>query len=208
MTTIQSPANENLDPTATGEESTHNTINDEAKAAVDAMGLSPQDAEIQQLKEEIVRLKDQWVRSVAETDNIRKRTQKEKEETAKFAINAFAADMVTVLETLKRASESIPMTAREENELLKTIGQGVDLTLQELLAIFQRYQINRINPQDQKFDHNFHQAVAQVERDDVPAGTVVQVIQAGYLIHDRLLRPAMVVVSKAVDPAKKVDTTA
>ena len=164
--------------------------------------------EIAQLKEEIAKLKDQWVRAVAEMDNIRKRTQREKEETAKYAINAFAEDMVTVLETLKRASESIPDAARAENDLLKTIGEGVDLTLQELLTIFQRYKINRIDPLNQKFDHNFHQAVAQVERDDVAPGTIVQVVQAGYSIHDRLLRPAMVVVSKSAEETKKVDTTA
>jgi molecular chaperone GrpE len=208
MTTTQNPANENVASASTAEESTQNPIGADIQAAVEGIAMAQQEAEILQLKEEIAKLKDQWVRSVAEADNIRKRAIKEKEETAKYAINAFASDMVTVLETLKRASESIPAAARAENELLKTIGQGVDLTLQELLSIFQRYQINRIDPIDQKFDHNFHQAVAQVERDDVPAGTVVQVVQAGYVIHDRLLRPAMVVVSKAVEPSKRVDTTA
>ena len=116
--------------------------------------------------------------------------------------------MVTVLENLKRASESIPESARGENDLLKTIGDGVDLTLQELLNIFQKYNINRIDPQGQKFDHNLHQAVVQVERDDLPPGTVVHVVQAGYVIHDRLLRPAMVAVSKQGETPKKVDTSA
>jgi molecular chaperone GrpE len=208
MTTPQNPANENIASASTGEDSTQNPMGADIQAAVEGIAMAQKEAEILQLQEEIAKLKDQWVRSVAEADNIRKRSLKEKEETAKYAINAFASDMVTVLETLKRASESIPAAARAENELLKTIGQGVDLTLQELLTIFQRYQINRIDPIDQKFDHNFHQAVAQVERDDVPAGTVVQVVQAGYVIHDRLLRPAMVVVSKAVEPPKRVDTTA
>ena len=195
MTNTQNPANENLAPSPEIEENA-------------ALPQENEQSEIEKLKEEIVRLKDQWVRAAAEADNIRKRSQKEKEDTAKYAINAFAADMVTVLETLKRASESIPAAARAESELLGTIGQGVDLTLQELLSIFQRYKINRIDPLNQKFDHNFHQAVAQTERNDVAPGTVVQVIQAGYMIHDRLLRPAMVVVSKEGEGAKKVDTVA
>ena len=118
--------------------------------------------------------------------------------------------MVSVLENLRRASESIPPDARDSNPVFKTLGEGVDLTLQELLNIFVKYGIRRIDPQGEKFDHNFHQAVTQVERDDVPPGTVVQVVQAGYLIHDRLLRPAMVAVSKQPggEPPKQVDTTA
>ena len=196
MTTIQNPANENHATSEGVQDNPVNSTDSEDNASTGMGAVKQQESEISQLKEEVAKLKDQWVRAVAETDNIRKRTQKEKEEASKYAINTFAADMVTILETLKRASESIPS------------GEGVDLTLQELLNIFQRYQITRVDPKDKKFDHNFHQAVAQVERDDVPAGTVIQVIQAGYMIHDRLLRPAMVVVSKAVDPANKVDTTA
>ncbi len=195
MTTQQTPANEN-------------TAQKEAVATPELSPLEAQAQEITQLKEEVARLKDQWVRAAAETENVRKRSQKEKEETSRYAINAFAADMVSVLENLKRASESVPPAQREQHELLNIIGQGVDMTLQELLGIFQRYNITRLDPKDQKFDHNFHQAVAQVERDDIPAGTVVQVVQAGYLIYDRLLQPAMVVVSKAPEAAKKVDTTA
>jgi len=210
MSTTQNPANENL---AAGAQAA--PMKEEASLSTEAMAAAEniaqgakQDNELQTLRDEVARLKDQWIRAVAETDNIRKRSAKEKEDTAKYAITGFAADIVTVLETLKRASDSIPAEARACGDLLKTIGEGVDLTLQELLAIFQRHSISRIDPIDQKFDHNFHQAVAQLERDDVPAGTVVQVVQAGYVIHDRLLRPAMVVVSKALEPAKKVDTTA
>lgn len=160
------------------------------------------------LEEENTKLRDQLLRAVAETENVRKRAQRDQEETSKYAITGFARDMVSVLENLKRATESISPEARKDNELLKTLGEGVDLTLSELLNIFERYGIQRIDPMDQKFNHNFHQAVAQIERDDVPAGTVVQVVQAGYVIADRLLRPAMVAVSKAAGEAKKVDTSA
>ena len=166
------------------------------------------EAKYKKLEEETAKLRDQWVRAVAETDNVRKRAQRDQEETSRYAITAFARDMVSVLENLKRASESVPAEQRKGNDLLKTIGEGVDLTLQELLGIFEKFGIKRLDPMGEKFDHNFHQAVVQVERNDVAPGTVIQVVQAGYVIADRLLRPAMVAVSKQGEPEKKVDTTA
>jgi molecular chaperone GrpE len=160
------------------------------------------------LEAEVAKYKDQWIRAAAETENVRKRGERDREEISKYAVSGFARDMVSVLENLKRAVESIPEEARKEGGLLSTMAEGVDLTLQELLGIFDKYQIKRIDPMGQKFDHNLHQAVVQVERDDVPPGTVIQVVQAGYTIHDRLLRPAMVAVSKQGETPKQVDTTA
>ncbi len=169
---------------------------------------TPDHAKPDALAEQLLAMKDQWLRAVAETENVRKRAERDREETSKYAITAFARDMVSVLENLKRASESIPPEMRAADEKLKTLGEGVDLTLQELLSIFDRYHIKRIDPMGEKFDHNFHQAVVQVERPDLAAGTVIQVVQAGYVIHDRLLRPAMVAVSKQGENAKQVDTSA
>ncbi|MEQ1706011.1 MAG: nucleotide exchange factor GrpE [Rickettsiales bacterium] len=167
------------------------------------------DARIAQLEEECAKLRDSWVRAVAETDNVRKRLQRDLEESGKYAITGFAGDMVSVLENLQRAIENVPADEAGKNPALKTFGEGINLTLQELLRIFQKYGIVRLNPMGQKFDHNFHQAVVQIEKNDVEAGTIVQVIQAGYMISDRLLRPAMVAVSKTSEsPAKKLDTTA
>lgn len=168
------------------------------------------DAKIAQLEEECAKLRDSWVRAVAETDNVRKRSQRDLEENSKYAISGFAGDMVSVLENLKRAAETIGSGNKaEEGKLLEKMGEGIDLTIQELLGIFKKYNIARIDPLGQKFDHNFHQAVAQVEDDSAEPGTVLQVIQAGYVIADRLLRPAMVVVAKSSgDTAKKLDTTA
>jgi len=163
---------------------------------------------IGQLEEENAQLRDQWMRAVAETDNVRKRSLRDQEDAIRYGISGFARDMAGVLENLKRASESIPKDAREGDERLKTLGEGVDLTLQELLGIFGKYGIRRLDPLNQKFDHNLHQAVAQVERNDAPPGTVVQVVQAGYVMHDRLLQPAMVVVAKAGDVPQPVDTSA
>ena len=167
------------------------------------------DARIIQLEEECAKLRDSWVRAVAETDNVRKRSQRDLEENSKYAVTGFAGDMVSVLENLQRAVETIPATESSENSVLKTFAEGINLTLQELLGIFQKYKITRISPAGQKFDHKFHQAVVQVERNDVEAGTIVQVIQAGYMIADRLLRPAMVAVSKTSEAdTKKLDTIA
>lgn len=213
MAMSHNPAQDNA-PEAGGDPSTEVAQPLDKQADVQAE-LSPEAAHIAQLQDEVARLteetnrlRDQWVRAVAETDNIRKRSQRELEETSRYAISGFARDMVSVLENLMRASDSIPAGLRTSNDLLKTLAEGVELTLQELLATFKKFGINRIDPQGQKFDHNLHQAVVQVERGDVPPGTVVQVVQAGYIIHDRLLRPAMVAVSKACETPPKVDTTA
>jgi molecular chaperone GrpE len=158
--------------------------------------------------EQLAQMKDQWIRAVAETENVRKRTERDRDEMSKYAVTSFARDMVSVLENLKRASESIPAEVRAQDEKLKTLAEGVDLTLQEMLSIFDRYHIKRIDPMGEKFDHHYHQAVVQIESPNVSPGTVVQVVQAGYVIHDRLLRPAMVAVSKQAEAAKHVDTTA
>lgn len=168
---------------------------------------------IQALEEEAAALRDQRIRALAEADNARKRGQREAEEAAKYGITGFARDLVNVLENLKRAAETGEAHKDQgSEELLKSLNEGVALTLKELLSVFDKYHIRCIDPAGQKFDHNFHQAVVQVERDDVPPGTVVQVVQAGYVIHDRLLRPAMVAVSKSSDKKdsapKTVDTVA
>jgi molecular chaperone GrpE len=166
-------------------------------------------AKIEALQTENAALKDKVLRAVAETDNVRKRAQRDQEETARYANSGFARDLVNVAENLKRALENLTPEKRAQNELLHSLGTGVEMTLSELLSIFERNGIRRIDPMGEKFDHNFHQAVAQLDVPDTEAGTVVQVLQAGYAMHDRLLRPAMVGVAKAGGAEqKKVDTTA
>ena len=132
---------------------------------------------------------------MAETENVRTRARRDIDDTAKYAVTKFAREMVGIVENLQRASTSITPEARAGNPVLKQVGEGIDMTMQELLGIFERNGIKRINPAGEKFDHNFHQAVAQVERSDIPAGTVADVLQAGYMLHDRLLKPAMVTVA-------------
>jgi molecular chaperone GrpE len=146
---------------------------------------------------EIAELKDRLLRAVAETENIRKRSQRELQEANKYAVTGFARDLISVVENLNRAASSIPVEAQEASSELKNIAQGVDMTLRETYSVFERHHIKRIDPKGDMFDPNLHQAVVQIESDDAPAGTILQVMQAGYTIHDRLLQPAMVGVAKA-----------
>lgn len=158
---------------------------------------APDAALVQALEGEVAKFKDLWMRAAAETDNVRKRATKDLDEANKYATTSFARDMVSVLENLQRAMAAATPEARAANETLKTLAEGVELTAKELLGTFEKYGIHRFDPTGQKFDHNLHQAVAQIESTH-PIGNVVQVLQAGYTIHDRLLRPAMVSVSKGM----------
>ncbi len=142
-------------------------------------------------------LKERLLRALADMENLRRRAQREREEAAKYAMTNFARDLLTVADNLRRALESIPNDARAENEGLQSLGDGVEMTERELLNLFERYDIRRVEPTGEKFDPNYHQAMFEVPETGEPAGTVVRVMQAGYVIGDRLLRPAMVGVAKS-----------
>ena len=158
--------------------------------------------------EEMAALKDQLMRSVAETENLRKRTERELADARKYAVTGFARDMVNVVENLQLALQNIPAEDRKNNDKIDNLAQGVEMTYNELLRVFEGNGIVRIDPKGEPFNHNHHQAVAQVEDPDATPGTVTQVLQAGYIIHDRLLRPAMVTVAKGGDKAESVNTEA
>lgn len=180
----------------------------EAQAAPQGPGG---DSRVAELESEVAKLKDQVLRALAEAENTRRRAQREIEDNNKYAVSNFGRDMLPVADNLRRALDGIPADVRAADEKLNQFAAGIELVERELLSTFERYQIKRVDPLGQPFDHNLHQAVAQVESADKPAGTVVQVLQSGFTIHGRLLRPAMVVVSKgggAANPAAKVDTTA
>lgn len=187
---------------------------DMEKALEEAVTQQPAEPELDALasaQQELLQMKDQWLRAVADAENTRKRSERETQEARKYAVGEFARDMIVVAENLKRAVESIPANVSETDAtpLLKTIYSGVEMTLKELLGNFERHGLKRIDPKGQSFDHNFHQAVAQVEDASVKPGEIVQVIQAGYTLHDRLLCPAMVAVAKPpADHPQHVDTSA
>lgn len=165
-----------------------------AEAAPEAMARALQ-ALLDQKESELAAMKDQALRALAETENTRRRSERELADMNKYAVTNFAKDLVNVLENLQRATDAIPAELRNNQPAVNSLATGVEMTLKELLTVFERYGIVRIDPMGQKFDHNYHQAVAQIDAPDAEPGSVVQVLQAGYSIHDRLLRPAMVAVA-------------
>ncbi len=160
---------------------------------------------------EIVELKDRLLRAMAETENVRRRAERDRAETAKYGIASFARDLLSVADNLRRAISMVPEDGRDGDETLASLVEGVELTERELLGVLERYGIRPIDPMGEKFDHNWHQAVMQLDAPSSPAGTVVQVMQIGYAIQDRLLRPAMVAVAKGEEKGdeegQSVDTT-
>ena len=148
------------------------------------------------LQAEAADLKDKWLRAHAEIENIRKRAEREKEETAKYAITRLARDIVNVGDNFQRAIDAVPAGAAEQDPALKSFLEGVTLTERELLNVLERHGIRRRQPMNEPFNPHLHQAVMEIQRSDVPAGTIVQVFQAGFMIEDRVLRPAMVAVAK------------
>ena len=149
------------------------------------------------LEDEIADLNDQLLRALAEAENVRRRARKEKEDTGRFAISDFARDMLGIADNLHRAIETIPDAVLSEDHELNGFYQGVQLVERDVLQAFERHGIVQISPLGEKFDHNFHQAMFEIEDHDAEPGTVVQLMAPGYVIHGRLLRPAMVGLAKA-----------
>lgn len=167
------------------------------------------DERVAKLEAEVTSLKDQLLRAMAETENTRRRAQRDREDASKYAVSSFAKDLVSVADNLRRALEAVPPEGREKDEMLKSLAVGVEATERQLLGAFERAAIKKVDPTGEPFDPNFHQVMFEIENTGKPAGTVVQVLQPGYTIHGRLLREAMVGVAKAQpENAGHVDTTA
>lgn len=154
-------------------------------------------AQLEAKEEEITSLKDELLRTVAETENVRKRAQKDKEDAVKYGVTQFAREILNVADNMERALKSIKPEDRESNEAVKSICTGIEMTEQLLAQTFEKQGIQKIDPVGQAFDHNFHQAMVEIDSSEHAAGTVIEVFQPGYVLHDRLLRPAMVSVAKS-----------
>ena len=142
-------------------------------------------------------LKDKVLRAAAEMENLRQRTARDVRDAKTFAVSKFAQDMLAIADNLNRALAAVPAEARSHADAgLAGLIEGVDLTERALLSTLERHGVKKLEPQGQKFDPHFHQAVFEVPNTEVPANTVVQVVQDGYVIAERVLRPAMVGVSK------------
>lgn len=158
---------------------------------------SPAEGREEALEAELADAKDRMLRALAEVENLRRRSARELDEARKYAITGFARELLEVDDNLSRALDSIPQRAADEIGFAKTLAEGVAMTQKALAACFERHQIAKVMPEiGEKFDHNRHQAMFEVESDQ-PPGTIAQVLQPGYVIADRLLRPALVGVAKA-----------
>ncbi len=158
------------------------------------------------LEQQLAEMKEKLLRSMADNENLRRRAQREKEDASKYAISNFARDLCEIADNLRRAIDSVP-EERRQDEAVKPLLEGVEMTEKALLNLFERYGIRPVHPHGEKFDPNLHEALSEAHDEEAAPGTVLHVIQTGYAIKDRLLRPARVVVAKA-PPKNNVDTSA
>jgi molecular chaperone GrpE len=180
----------------TAEEAANNNVDGLAGAPIEPQADEPSaETRVTELEAELAEYKDRLLRALAETENVRRRAQRERDDASKYSIAGFAKDLLSAADNLRRALESLP-ESEAKDERARSLVAGVAATERELLSVFERHGIKRIDPQGEPFDHNFHQAIFEAERPDQPSGSVVEVLQPGYVLHDRLLRPAMVGVSK------------
>ena len=205
MSDTSNTPNDNPEENAANEavaDEAHATANDMAdgEGAVDP---------VEALRSENAEMKDRVLRTMAEMENLRRRTEKELSEGRQYAVSSFARDMLGVGDNLRRALETVSDEARAAaNEALGALIEGVEMTERDLLNQLEKHGVKKVDPAGEKFDPNYHQAMFEVPNPDVPNNTVVQVMQAGYKIGERVLRPAMVGVSKGGPKERKSDTGA
>ncbi len=168
-------------------------------------------AVLEALKAEVETLKDQRLRALAEAENIRRRSERERGEASQYAVTKFARDMLGIADNFARALAAVPAAVREAADpQVQAVLDGVEATDRQLIQTLERYGVKPVDTSDGKFDPNLHQAIAEVPAGGKPPGTIVDVVQTGFMIGERLLRPAMVTVAKKDGPAQTagVDTKA
>ncbi len=170
-----------------------------AEAPATAPGAGPDEAPPERdLEAENQELQDKLLRTLAETENLRRRHTRELDEARKYGLTGFARDLLDVADNMRRALAAVPEEARRDNELVRNLLEGVELTERTLLSAFDKHGVKKVVPErGEKFDHNRHQAMFEVPTADLPPGHIADVMQTGWVISERLLRPAMVGVSKA-----------
>jgi molecular chaperone GrpE len=148
------------------------------------------------LDRELAEMKDRLLRTLAEMENLRKRTEREVTDARLYGVASFARDVLSVADNIRRALEAVPADALANAQAMKALVDGVELTERELLKALEKNGVRQFTPQGEKFDPNVHQAMYEVADPSVPAGSIVQVMQPGYMIGERVLRPALVAVAK------------
>ncbi|MDJ0685031.1 MAG: nucleotide exchange factor GrpE [Alphaproteobacteria bacterium] len=210
--TAAGAAEETTEPEDQAEATQDQAADPAAHPADDAVD-DPLDA----LQAENAQLKDRLMRALAEVENTRRRAEKDRQDAAKYGPSGLAKELLPVLDNLGRAVQSVTPDQREENEALNNISTGVEMVAKQFLDAFARFGVKQIDPEaGERFSYEVHQAMSELEMPDQPAGAIVQTLQPGYMMHDRLLRAAMVVVAKggpkpgAAPPEdhKPIDTTA
>lgn len=177
----------------------------ENKDAEDTISDADETTEELTPDEEIAELKDKLLRTLADMENLRRRSQKDREDAVKFSAANFARDMLSVADNLRRATESIPKEDETDGGSLAAFIEGISLTEKELISTLERHGIRKIEPMGEKFDPKFHEAMYEVPSADAENGTVMQVVEAGYVIHDRLLRPAKVGIAKVAPRSNELE---
>ncbi len=164
-------------------------------------------SELEKLQAEVLELKDRLLRTMAEMENVRRRAERDRSDASAYAVTGFARDMLSVSDNLHRTLHGVPETVVDD---MKPFVDGVEMTERELLSNFEKHGINRVEPKvGEKFDHNKHQAMFEVPSEEINPGNIAQVVSNGYVIKDRLLRPAMVGVAISAAPTpEKIDTEA
>ena len=197
------------------EQEPSNIIDDEEKASEKATMEAKQFPDEVEVEEEILvedenndlevkikELKDQLMRTLADSENLRKRTLKEVEQAKKYSHISFVRDLVSSVDNLKRALDSVPEDKSNLSEPIKNLILGLEIVEKEIVTTLEKNNIKQISPLGEKFDYNFHQAMFEIPTNDCDPGLVVEVSQNGYLLYDRLVRPAMVGISKKIEEKK------
>jgi len=183
-----------------GQNDNHDKTAEAAEPVVSKPYIMPDDPEpnsVEALQKEVADSRDRMLRTLAEMENLRKRTQKEVADARVYGVSKFAGDIVDIADNLQRAIDAVPADAKASADAgLTSFIEGVELTERSLLSALEKHGVKKIHPTGEKFDPNFHQAMYEVPDASVISGTVVQVVQAGYTIGERVLRPALVGVSK------------
>ncbi|MBT3358057.1 MAG: nucleotide exchange factor GrpE [Rhodospirillales bacterium] len=205
---IEQPENpwNNVKATAPGEEDTEA---DDAESEVEAEEAAPDPlARVAELEAETAELKDKLLRALAETENVRRRALRDRQDAAKYGIANFAREMLSVADNLRRALDHVDADVRKENEAIENLAAGVEMTERAMLDALERFGVKPIEAMGQKFDHNFHEAMFEAPDPSQPSGTVIQELEKGYMLAERLLRPARVGVSKGGPAAAAVEEPA
>lgn len=197
MTEAKKTPDQNEAPNeAPDEELAETAAEDEVAAKAAGAEEAAMEDPVAALEAEVSSLKDQLLRAFAETENVRRRAQREREDAGKYAAVPLIRDLLGIADNLQRALEALPEEGSQEDEQVNNMITGVRMIERELLSVFERHKIEKLEPMGEPFDPHSHEALFELPDPSKPSGTVVQIMEPGYRLHDRLLRPARVGVAK------------